>query len=97
MTTNAVDLAVLAVIAKAAGDPSSAEDHLRAARREARSMARRERQLVEIASLLVDGADDRAGGLTVEHASEFPDDADLLASLLSPPGREDERLRRRAW
>ena len=82
---NTVTHALLAVVAKTAGDLPSAEDHLQAARRHGRAMARRERQLVEIASLLVDGAHDRASGLTIEHAAEFPDDEELLASLHNPP------------
>ena len=82
---NAVTHALLAVVARAAGDQSGAQEHLRAAQRHSRAMARRERQLVEIASLLVVGDEDRARGLTFEHGSEFPEDTDLLESLLTPP------------
>jgi hypothetical protein len=82
---NAVTYALLAVIARSAGDQPGAEAHLRAAQRHSRAMARRERQLVEIASLLVDGQNDRARGLTFEHGSEFPEDTVLLESLLEPP------------
>jgi hypothetical protein len=54
-------------------------------------MARRDRQLVEIAALMVAGESERARGLTFEHGAEFPDDAELLASLLTPPAqRSDE-------
>jgi hypothetical protein len=81
---NAVTYALLAVIARAAGDQSSAEQHLRAAQRHSRAMARRDRQLVEIAALIVQGELERARGLTFEHESEFPTDHDVLASLLSP-------------
>ena len=47
-------------------------------------MARRERQLVEIAALVVKGQHNRAEGLSFEHGAEFTDDAPVLASLLSP-------------
>jgi hypothetical protein len=86
---NAVTYALLAVIAGAAGDQSGAETHLRAAQCHSRATARRDRQLVEIASLLVAGEVDRARGLTFEHRAEFPADAELLSSMLtrpSPPG-----------
>ena len=86
---NAVTYALLAVIARAAGDQPGAEAHLRAAQRHSRTMARRDRQLVEIASLLVVGEHERARGLTFEHGSEFPADAELLSSLLSPPSAPD--------
>jgi hypothetical protein len=82
---DAVTYALLAVIARAAGDQASAEHHLRAAQRHSRAMARRDRQLVEIATLLVVGDDKRAQGLCFEHESEFPSDQEVLTSLLSPP------------
>ena len=82
---NAVTYALLAVIARAAGDQSGAEEHLRVAQRHSRAVARRERQLVEIASLIVVGEHERARGLCFEHSSEFPSDEELLASLLNPP------------
>jgi hypothetical protein len=34
---------------------------------------------------MVAGEHERARGLTFEHAAEFPEDAELLASLLTPP------------
>jgi hypothetical protein len=86
---NAVTYALLAVVARAAGDQQGAEAHLRAAQRQSRAMARRDRQLVEIASLIVVGEDERARGLTFEHGSEFPADSELLSSLLSPPSAPD--------
>ena len=82
---NAVTYALLAVIAVEAGDHIQAECHLRAAQRYSRANARRERQLVEIAALIVRGDLDRACGLSFEHAAEFPDDADLLTSIFNPP------------
>jgi hypothetical protein len=48
--------------------------------------ARRERQLVEIAALIVAGERERARGLSFEHTSEFPSDDEVLASFFrSPP------------
>ena len=82
---NAVAYALLAVIASEAGDRSGAERHLHAARRLTSATARRERQLVEIATLVVTGQQDRARGLSYEHRAEFAEDADLLGSLLVPP------------
>jgi hypothetical protein len=51
------------------------------AKRHARTTARRDRQVVEIAALVVAGQRERAAGLAVVHTAEFPDDADLLARL----------------
>lgn len=47
----------------------------------ARAATRRGRQLVEIARLVASGDRGRAAGLALEHAAEFPGDADLLARL----------------
>ena len=82
---NAITYALLAVIARAAGDQSVAEENLRAAQRHSRAVARSERQLVEIASLIVAGEAERARGLSFEHSSEFPGDEVVLASLFNPP------------
>jgi hypothetical protein len=46
--------------------------------------ARRERQLTEIARLVVAGRHERASGLALVHINEFPEDADLLASVTHP-------------
>jgi hypothetical protein len=81
--TYAIAYALLAVLAVEAGDRPLAEGHLRAAERQGRSTARRERQLVEIAALVVSGERDRARDLSFEHESDFPDDTELLTSLLS--------------
>jgi len=85
---NAVTYALLAVIASTAGDAPGAGEHLRAAQRLSRATARRERQLVEIASLIVEGQVRRARDLSFEHTSEFPQDEHLLASLLDPSSPE---------
>ena len=48
---------------------------------DAPSSTRRERQVVLIAALSVAGDTGRAAGLVLEHAAEFPDDADLMAHV----------------
>jgi hypothetical protein len=63
------------------GDTATAEAHVASARRQARRTARRDRQIVEIAALVVAGDHCRAAGLTMEHTAEFPDDAGLLERL----------------
>jgi uncharacterized membrane protein len=80
---SAVAYALLAVLAVEAGDHLLAEGHLRTAFRHGRATARRERQLVEIAALIVNGERDRAKDLSFEHESDFPDDTELLSSLLA--------------
>ena len=47
-------------------------------------MARRERQLIEIATLIVTGARARARDLSFEHVAEFPEDEQVLESLFDP-------------
>jgi hypothetical protein len=85
MTHLAIEQALLAVLAARGGDKVTAADHISRAQQETRATARRERQLVEIAALVVTGHIDRAGGLALEHVVEFPDDAELLARV-SPTG-----------
>src|SRR3954462_4919877 len=72
---NAITYALLAVLAVETGDHRLAEGHLRTAQRHGRPTARRDRQLVEIAALVVKGERDRAKDLSFEHESDFPDDA----------------------
>lgn len=81
---NAIDHALLAVTAADSGDTPTALAHLSRAQRHARTTARRERQIVQIAALVVERQRERAAGLTLEHTSEFPDDADLLDRLTRP-------------
>ena len=76
--------AVLAVAAAGSGDGSTAQQHLAEARQRARSTCRRDRQIVQIASLVVAGHDTRAAGLALEHTAEFPADADLLTRIAPP-------------
>ncbi|MEY2449183.1 MAG: hypothetical protein QOH79_2659 [Acidimicrobiaceae bacterium] len=75
---SAIDHALLAVMAAEHGDTAAAEVHISCAQREVRTTARRDRQIVQIAALVVAGSLERAVGLTLEHTAEFPDDAELL-------------------
>ncbi len=78
---NAIEHALLAALAASDDDTAAAQWHISRAQQYARAAARRERQIVEIAALVIarDGA--RAAGLTLEHIVEFPDDAELLARV----------------
>jgi hypothetical protein len=87
---NAVEHALLAVLAANDDDPVAAQGHLCRAQRHARATARRERQVVEIAALVIANDGGRAAGLTLEHIAEFPDDADLVGRLAGE-GREATR------
>jgi hypothetical protein len=88
---NAIEHALLAVIAATGGDPTLAQGHLARARQDARATARRERQIVEIAGLIIAGDAERAAGLTLEHAAEFPDDADLVARISAKSAAQQPR------
>ena len=81
MTHLAVEHALLAVMAARGGDNVTAADHIAHAQQQTRTTARRERQVVEIAALVVTGDMDRAGGLALEHVVQFPDDVELLARV----------------
>jgi hypothetical protein len=85
MTHLAIEGALLAVLAARGGDDQEAADLIAGAERRTRSEARRERQVVEIAALVVAGDLGRAAGLACEHRAEFPDDAELLARLVCRP------------
>ena len=76
-----VNRIVLAVMASRAGDTTDAHMHLEAARRQSQASARRHRQIVEIAGLVVAGSFERAEGLALLHAAEFPADTELLARI----------------
>ena len=69
------------VLAAGGGDCATAHGHIARAQRQSRMTARRERQVVEIAALVVAGDRERAAGLALEHLAEFPDDAELLAHV----------------
>jgi hypothetical protein len=70
--------ALLAVMAADEGDTAAAAAHIAAAQRHARQAARRDRQIVEIAALVVAGDHARAAGLALEHAAQFPEDVAVL-------------------
>lgn len=76
-----IEHALIAVMAAHSGDTTTALAQISSAQRHARTSARRERQLVQIAALVVEGKHERAAGLTLEHAAEFPDDAELLTRV----------------
>jgi hypothetical protein len=86
---NPIADALLAVMASRAGDATEARNHLASAQRHARTAARRHRQVVEIASLIVAGTNERAEGLALIHTAEFPDDAELLDRITAPETRQD--------
>jgi hypothetical protein len=81
MTHLAIEHALLAVLAARGGDDVTAAGHISRAQQQSRATARRERQLVEIAALVVTGEKARAAGLALEHIVEFPEDAELLARV----------------
>jgi hypothetical protein len=83
---NATADALLAIAAAADGDAEAAEAYLSRARRRARTAARRDRQIVEIASLVVSGRSERAAGLAAVHSAEFPDDTLRLQSVVAAGG-----------
>jgi len=76
--------ALLAVLASNAGETTDAHNNLDAARRHSQTSARRHRQVMEIAGLIVSGSRERAEGLALLHVAEFPDDAELLARMAGP-------------
>jgi hypothetical protein len=59
----------------------TATGHIAQAQEQTSATARRERQIVEIAALVVAGDPARAVGLALEHTLELPDDAELLARV----------------
>ena len=78
---SAIEHALLAVMAARGGDSVTADGHISRAQQQTRATARRERQVVEIAALVVAGHRARAAGLALEHTVEFPGDAELLARV----------------
>jgi len=85
MTHLAIEHALLAVLAARGGDSVTADRQIARAQQQTRATARRERQVVEIAALVVAGDRARAVGLALEHTVEFPDDAELL-DRVAPTG-----------
>ena len=81
ISLTAIEQALLAVLAAGGGDCATAHGHIVRAQQRSRTTVRRERQVVEIASLVVAGDPARAAGLALEHLVEFPDDAELLGQV----------------
>jgi hypothetical protein len=77
----AIEHALLAVMAANGGDSAAAQGHIANAQRHARTTARRDRQIVEVAALVVANDGERAAGLSLEHTAKFPEDADLMAQM----------------
>jgi hypothetical protein len=73
---SAIEQALLAVMAAHDGDQVRATGYIARAQQGTRATTRRERQLVEIAALVVAGNHERAAGLALEHTTEFPTDAE---------------------
>jgi hypothetical protein len=73
--------AYTAFLAQLGGDGQRAERVARRVRSSRRSLTRRERQLVEVLLLVIDGERHRAAGLAGEHIAEFGEDADALAPI----------------
>jgi hypothetical protein len=88
---NAIEHALLAALAASDGDMAAAHGHISRAQRHARTTARRERQIVEIAALVIAEDGERAAGLALEHTAEFPDDADLLARISARSAAKQHR------
>ena len=83
-----VEHAILAVIAANTGGDSAEADRLLAtAHQQVRTAARRHRQIVEIATLVVAQRHERAQGLAFVHRAEFPEDAALLCHITVRHGR----------
>ena len=75
--TTSIDAAHRAVASARAGDVAEAAEQIRRAQAAGQSSTRRDRQLLEIAALIIVGNTQRAAGLALEHAAAFPADADL--------------------
>jgi hypothetical protein len=90
MTTDAIEHALLAVMAANGGDHAEAQAHIARAQGHARASARRDRQIVEVAALVITNCGERAAGLGLEHTAEFPEDADLLARISATSAAEQQ-------
>jgi len=87
---SAIEHALFAVMAANGGDSAAAQAHISHAQQDARATARRERQIVEIATLVIANHAERAAGLALEHTAEFPEDSELLSriSVTSAPKQQ---------
>ena len=80
----AIDYALLAITTAEGGDQTQALVHMATAQQHSRATARRVRQVLEIAALVVTERRKRALDLAAIHTVEFPDDADLLERITAP-------------
>jgi hypothetical protein len=81
--------AYAAFLAELAGDATRAACHADRARTSQPAITRRERQLVEVLLLVIDGDRERAAGLAAEHVNEFDEDRDALGLVASWCERRD--------
>ena len=86
----AITYALLAITADDDGDHTKALVHIAKAHQLSRPTARRIRQVLEIATLVVNDNPKRATGLATMHVAEFPDDANLLARFTKPTSTNDQ-------
>jgi hypothetical protein len=85
---NAIEYALFAILAANSGDTTTALEQISCAQRHAPTTARRERQIVQIAALVVTGQRERAAGLALEHVVQFPGDAELLTRVAGQPSND---------
>ena len=81
--------AYTAFLAELAGDADRAACLAGRARKSQRAITRRERQLVEVLLLVIDGDRERAAGLAAEHIDEFDEDRDALGLVATWHARHD--------
>jgi hypothetical protein len=82
---HAIEHALFAILAANSGETTTALEQISCAQRYARATLRRERQIVQIAALVVNGQRERAAGLALEHVVQFPGDTELLTHVEGPP------------
>ena len=87
----AIEQALLALMAAAGGDADDCPRTHRPRPAPRPRSARRERQIVQIAALVIAGRRERAEGLSREHSVEFPGDTELLAHVSGQPSQRPLR------
>jgi hypothetical protein len=81
--------AYTAFLAELAGDANRAACLAGHAKNSQRAITRRERQLVEVLLLVINGDRERAAGLAAEHIDEFDEDRDALGLVATWHARHD--------
>jgi len=81
--------AYTAFLAELAGNANRAACIAGRAKRPQRAITRRDRQLVEVLLLVLDGDRERAAGLAAEHIDEFEGDRDALGLVATWHARHD--------